>query len=149
MWSAWPRGIFELVVLLIAICWWVMTLLSKYITLGGGHWYLHSRKIRYCKIANQHGNQFTDFCKKTKNFIVHHDSFWHPLDIIFTTIAVVNGAYCAIKQNSFDDSSGKFWWRQREWGRGWWVRATVRALCYAMLTTALCYAKLVLGKGVQ
>ena len=54
----------------------------KIYNIGGGHWYLHSRKIRYCKIANQHGNQFTDFCKKTKNFKVHHDSFWHPLDII-------------------------------------------------------------------
>ena len=29
-----------------------------------------------------------NFCKKTKNFIIHHNSFLHPLDMIFTTIAI-------------------------------------------------------------
>ena len=33
---------------------------------GGGHRYLHSRKKRYCEIANQHGKKFAEFLEKDK-----------------------------------------------------------------------------------
>ena len=29
-----------------------------------------------------------NFCKKTKNLIIHHNSFLHPLDMIFSTTAI-------------------------------------------------------------